>query len=185
MKETKRVSGVEEIKAVTHPLRLKMLGSLREHGPANATELARRFGTDTGSTSYHLRKLAEFGFVTEADDPSGHPRARRWQAVHRTTSWNNIDFAETAEGREVSGLMRRRQVEHLMQAVERFEPRLTSLPPEWIEACRMSDSLVRLTAASLTELCEQFESTLEALAARDAGNSEARPVAVFIAGFVR
>ncbi|HCU52172.1 MAG TPA: ArsR family transcriptional regulator, partial [Micromonosporaceae bacterium] len=71
MKETKLVSGVQELKAVAHPLRVRLLAALREHGPATATELAKRFQTDTGSTSYHLRKLAQSGFVAETDDPGG------------------------------------------------------------------------------------------------------------------
>lgn len=185
VEETKRISGVEEFKAVTHPLRVRILGALREHGPANATELAKRFGTDTGSTSYHLRKLAEFGFVSEVDDPGGHPRARRWQALHKTTSWRNTDFATTPEGREISQLMRRRQVEALERTIDNFEAQLTSQPPEWIDACGMHDLIVRLTPASLAELFARFDADLEALAARDASDPDARPVATYVAGFLR
>lgn len=186
MEETKKVTGVEEFKAVTHPLRVRLLGHLREHGPATATELARQFETDTGSTSYHLRKLAQFGFVSELTEAGGHPRTRRWQAVHKTTSWSETDFAGSPEGREVVGVMRRRQVEALLRDVERFESQLPGLPPEWAEAAGINgDQLFKLTAASLKQLQERFEAELEAAAARDADNPDARVVAVYAAGFPR
>jgi DNA-binding transcriptional ArsR family regulator len=186
MEETRRITEVEEFKAVAHPLRVRMLAALRSDGPATATELARRFATDTGATSYHLRRLARFGFVTEVADPGGHPRSRRWQAVHMTTSWTNTDFAATPEGREVAGFMRHRQLEVLMRDVERFEAQLTELPAEWIDACGMHGDLpVRLTAESVCELFEKFDAELRALAARDADHPAARTVAIYAAGYPR
>ena len=183
--DTKLVSGVDELKAVAHPLRVKLLAALRQHGPANATELAKRFATDTGSTSYHLRKLAEFGFVAEADEPGGHPRARRWRAVHRTTSWRNTDFAASAEGREVTAFMRRRQLETLAEDIERFEAQLPELPPDWAEAFGLSDYMVRLTPAAMTELQQRFQAMLDELADRAADDPEARDVGVFAGWFPR
>ena len=47
------------LRALAHPLRLRLVGALRLHGPATATMLARRLDTNSGQTSYHLRQLAE------------------------------------------------------------------------------------------------------------------------------
>jgi predicted ArsR family transcriptional regulator len=44
---------------------MRILGSLREFGPATASALADRLGESSGATSYHLRQLASFGFVEE------------------------------------------------------------------------------------------------------------------------
>ena len=187
MEETKHVTGIEEFKAVSHPLRVRMLAQLRSHGPATATELAKHFETDTGSTSYHLRKLAQFGFVKEAGEQTGgHPKTRRWQAVHKSTSWNNADFADTAQGREVSGLMRRRQLEVFAQDLDNFEESLGELPADWAQACGIyGDMLFKLTPASIMGLMERFEAELEAAAARDASDPDARTVAFYAAGFLR
>lgn len=179
------ISDVVEMKAVSHPLRVRLLGHLREHGPANATELARQFGTDTGSTSYHLRKLAQFGFVTEVADPGSHPRVRRWQAAHKVTSWSNEEFAQTPEGREVSAVMRRRQLEALLRDVERFEAALPAMDPEWIRVSGMSDQLFQLTPGAVAELVDFFQHKVEALAERDAGDPDAKTVAVYVAGYPR
>lgn len=185
VEEKKQIKAVEELKAVAHPLRVQMLGSLREHGPATATELAKRFATDTGSTSYHLRKLAGFGFVEEIEDPGGHPRSRRWQAAHRYTSWSNTEMAATAEGREVSGFMRLRQVEVLGRDVERFNEMVTELPAEWVDACGIGDMIATLTWQSVNELWERFYADVQRLSEQDAGNAEARPVSVIVSGLPR
>ena len=76
------------LRALSHPVRLRMLALLRTEGPATATTLAARLGLNTGATSYHLRQLAEHGFVV--DDPErGDGRDRWWQAAHRATVTNS------------------------------------------------------------------------------------------------
>ena len=56
-----------QLRVLAHPLRSRLLGALRHGGPATATALAARLGTNSGATSYHLRQLAEAGLVE--DDP--------------------------------------------------------------------------------------------------------------------
>ncbi|GIF99128.1 hypothetical protein Cci01nite_42220 [Catellatospora citrea] len=180
----RRVGEVEEFKALAHPLRARLLGALREHGPATATELARRFATDTGSTSYHLRKLAQAGFIAEAGDP-GHPRARRWQAVHRVNEWSAVDMAATAEGREASAIMRRQQVDILIRDIEAYEAALGSLPAAWVDASGIGDLLVRLTPESVNTLWARFYAHVDELAAQDAADPAARPVSIIVAGLPR
>src|SRR6185437_4889835 len=48
--------------------------------------LAARIGQSSGVTSYHLRVLAEHGFITE-DTGRGTGRDRWWRAVHRSPSF--------------------------------------------------------------------------------------------------
>ncbi|MEU7826117.1 helix-turn-helix domain-containing protein [Catellatospora sp. NPDC049133] len=180
----RRVGEIEEFKALAHPLRARLLGALREHGPATATELAHRFDTDTGSTSYHLRKLEQYGFIAEAGDP-GHPRARRWQAVHHVNDWSAVDMAATAEGREASAVMRRQQVDILIRDVVAYEAALSTLSDEWVEASGVGDLLPRLTPASLNTLWERFYAHVDELAAQDAGDPAARPVSIVVSGLPR
>ena len=52
-------------KAMSHPLRREMLRHLDEHGPATSTTLAEALGENTGTTSYHLRVLADAGVIEE------------------------------------------------------------------------------------------------------------------------
>src|SRR6185437_3372483 len=48
--------------------------------------LAARIGQSSGVTSYHLRVLAEHGFITQATG-RGTGRDRWWRPVHRSTSF--------------------------------------------------------------------------------------------------
>ncbi|TCO14318.1 helix-turn-helix protein [Kribbella steppae] len=182
--DDKLVRQGEELKGLTHPLRVRMLGALREHGPATATELARRFETDTGATSYHLRKLAQYGFVEEVAS-GGHPRSRRWRAMHKTTSWNNSEMAASSAGRSAAGWMRRQQAEILVSNVESFEQDQTTLPADWVDASGIGDLLVKLTPASVDELWERFYAHVDELKARDAGNPDASKVSIVVSAFPR
>mgnify|MGYP004496476241 CR=1 FL=1 len=182
----RQVTDPADLKAVAHPLRVRLLATLRTHGPATATELAQRLGTESGSTSYHLRILARHGFV--ADAPAGpgerrHPRERRWAAVHRTTGFSNTGLAATGAGREAAAMMRRRQVEVLIADVERFEAGQDRLDPAWAEAAGIGDLRVRLTLGALTELWDRFYGHLEELRVRDAADPAAADVSIVVAGF--
>src|SRR3712207_9241064 len=66
------------VRVLAHPLRSRLLSRLRLHGPATATELAASLGTNTGATSYHLRKLESVGLVTDTGEGEG--RRRVWRA---------------------------------------------------------------------------------------------------------
>jgi DNA-binding transcriptional ArsR family regulator len=180
-----RVSDPADLKAVAHPLRVRMLALLREHGPATATELARLLATESGSTSYHLRILARHGFVADTTGARRHPRERRWEAVHLTTGWSNTELAATEAGREAAAMMRRRQVEVLIGDVERFEAELDRLDPSWVEAAGIGDLPVRLTRESVAELWDRFYAHLDELRARDADEPTAAVVSIVVAGFPR
>lgn len=67
-------------RTLANPLRRRILGYLQQHREANSTSLARALGESTGTTSYHLRKLAEQGFVEEVPDKSDG-RERWWRAL--------------------------------------------------------------------------------------------------------
>jgi DNA-binding transcriptional ArsR family regulator len=186
--QDRHITDPADLKAVAHPLRVRMLALLRRHGPATATELAQQLDTETGSTSYHLRILAKHGFVTEAaTGPQGrrHPRERRWEAVHRTTGWSNTQLAATDAGREAAAMMRRRQVEVLIDDVERFETEQDELEPAWVEAAGIGDLQVRLTRAGLGELWDRFYAHLDELRAHDSDDPAAAVVSIVVAGFPR
>jgi len=74
------------LRGLVHPIRLRLLTMLQEEGPATASQLGRRIGHSSGVTSYHLRILADHGFVEE-DTERGNGRDRYWRARYRQTSF--------------------------------------------------------------------------------------------------
>jgi DNA-binding transcriptional ArsR family regulator len=67
-------------KALSHPLRQQMLRRIAEHGPATSTTLAEALGESTGTTSYHLRVLADAGVIEEVQGQTDG-RERWWRTV--------------------------------------------------------------------------------------------------------
>ncbi len=140
----KVVEDLDTLKAVSHPLRLSLLGRLRSEGPATASELARALGESSGSTSYHLRQLERYGFVGDAaEQPSG--RERRWQALHDSTSFPSA-LADLAGGREHVDVVRRRQEDHLRAGLEAWTEQHRGLGHSDYDLRLDPDDLVQLQA---------------------------------------
>jgi DNA-binding transcriptional ArsR family regulator len=141
------------LRALSHPTRLRMLMLLRLEGPATATTLAQRLTLNTGATSYHLRQLAEHGFIEE-DAERGDARDRWWKAAHESTLASLSDRSED-EQEEVEAYLQTvalMYTELLMQAsAERVH-----LPVEWQRACTSSDWHLTLTPARAAELTERL-----------------------------
>jgi len=175
------VRDIASLKAVAHPLRVRLLGALRINGPATASQLAREFGESSGSTSYHLRQLARYGFIEE-DPEQPNARERRWRARHRYTSWRDSDFIEDPEGREAAKFMRERQRELAAATARRFEAAAEAgaWSREWIDAAGMNDFVVRLTPADLTTLIDRIKELVEEYAARSADAPDAEQVYLFL-----
>lgn len=65
--------------ALGHPLRVALLGLLRERGTLTSTQAARALGESSGLCSFHLRQLARYGHIEEAGPARG--RVRPWRLV--------------------------------------------------------------------------------------------------------
>ncbi len=152
----RHVDDLETLKAVAHPLRVVLLGALRAHGPATASELARRTGESSGSTSYHLRQLERYGFVRDDDEqPSG--RERRWRAVHDVTT-----IRDTLPGAEpLLEVLRERQVLALREGLAT----LGDLDPR-PDGLGMSDLRLELDDADLGALRDELVAVVERYAER-------------------
>lgn len=66
-------------KALASPVRRDILSYLGKHGEANSTSVAKALGESTGTTSYHLRKLADLELIEELED-RGDGRERWWKS---------------------------------------------------------------------------------------------------------
>jgi DNA-binding transcriptional ArsR family regulator len=169
------------VKVLAHPLRSRLLSALRAGGPATATFLASRLETNTGATSYHLRKLASVGLVEETGE--GRGRERWWRAATEMHGFTQRDVAYDADGRAAADWLRRY---YLRSFVERFDHWLDiheTWPMEWQEVADASDYLLRLSPTRLAEL----EAEASALFARyrdpDPDDPDARQVEVHIHAF--
>jgi DNA-binding MarR family transcriptional regulator len=144
------------LRGIAHPLRMRLLGLLRDEGPSTATKLAERTGQSSGATSYHLRQLAAYGFVAEVPD-QGTGRERWWQATHRSLSLEAHDAREAPE--EAEAYMRSVAALYA-DVVDRWLGNMPAMPPEWDQAATLSDWRLKLTAEEAARLLEQMETLI-------------------------
>lgn len=138
-----RVTDVRALRALAHPLRSRLLGLLRLHGPSTASQLGRLVGESSGSTSYHLRQLAAYGFVEEVEG-EGTARERWWRARHRMTSWEAADVLAQEGGAEVEDELRRQQLTGHARVLNAWQSQERELDPAWSAAASLNDYALRL-----------------------------------------
>ncbi|SDT11220.1 winged helix-turn-helix domain-containing protein [Actinoplanes derwentensis] len=165
------------LRGVAHPLRLRLLGSLRHEGPQTATQLAARLGESSASTSYHLRTLAAHGFVTDAPE-LGRGRERFWRAVHRSTWFETPD--QDAPERELGEAYLRTVARMYADNVEQSINELADWPQEWVQASNMSDTTIRLSASETRQLSDDLMALLARYRkqATERGDDESERVAM-------
>jgi predicted ArsR family transcriptional regulator len=141
------------LRGIAHPLRVRILGLLREYGPSTATRLAERLGQSTGATSYHLRQLATYGFVVE-EAGRGAGRERWWRAVHRRTVLDDRNLSLQAPA-EIDAYLRS-VADAYAERVARWLGERPSLAPEWSQSATLSDWSLWLTPAEAKDLHDQL-----------------------------
>ena len=138
----------QTLKGVAHPIRLRLLGLLREDGPSTATKLAERIGQSSGVTSYHLRQLAQVGLVVDVTDQGGG-RERWWKAAHRSTT---LDADQIRESPVEGEAYMRAIASAYAERMDRWLGEMPLVPADWDEGATLSDFNLRLTAAQASEL---------------------------------
>jgi DNA-binding transcriptional ArsR family regulator len=147
------------LKVLAHPLRSRLLTALRTNGPATATALAGALDTNTGATSYHLRKLASVGLVAETE--GGRGRERWWRAATEMHGWTERDVAGDPGAQAATDWLRRH---YLHSFVERYQGWLDvqgSWPLDWQDAAGSSDFGLRLSPARLAAFNADVQALFE------------------------
>ncbi|HET7357680.1 MAG TPA: helix-turn-helix domain-containing protein [Nocardioidaceae bacterium] len=144
----RRVTAAADLKALAHPLRMAILGALVTEGPMTASELGRLLEESPSNCSWHLRKLADHGFVREAS--GGHGRNRPWKAVSEGLVWGegDEDSAASAAADALTDLMMEREVQRLRAARASRDQE----PAEWRDATGLSQAAMWLTADEAKQL---------------------------------
>jgi DNA-binding transcriptional ArsR family regulator len=151
------LTSAEALRALGHPVRLRILARLQLHGDSTATECAAEVGESASACSYHLRTLARHGFVEEV--PTSDGRERRWRATVV-----GVDFPagaeENAEFQAASALARAALLELNDQAVREYFANERSFSAAWREAATFLQSTIVATPSELEQLAQQIQALL-------------------------
>ncbi|WP_282701936.1 helix-turn-helix domain-containing protein [Streptomyces sp. CC219B] len=151
-KENRRIADLGTLKALAHPLRMKLYRLLFLADTATASQLAEQVDEAVSLVSYHLRKLAEHGLIEEAEPRSGDARERWWQPASDGVSVHSADFRDAPEKAAVHTAASRLFQEQRSEMYRTYLDERAHWGAEWNEAVVDSESLLRLTAGELAEL---------------------------------
>ncbi|MGI5484766.1 ArsR/SmtB family transcription factor [Streptomyces lavendofoliae] len=162
-RKTERITDLSRLKAFTNPLRMRLYRLLYATGTATASQLAEQVGEAPSLVSYHLRKLAEHGFVTETSGQSTDGRERWWRvATEEGWGFRDSDFADTPEGTAAVGAVTRALVDTRVAQYRAYLDQTAAWGTAWTDAAFSSEWMLELSPDELAELGEE----LDALARR-------------------
>ena len=118
---------------LTNPVRRRILDHIARHEEANSTSVARAIGESTGTTSYHLRKLAEQRLIEEIPERSGG-RERWWRVLpmdHRPAAIADQTPDERAALRSMRARQLSADIELALTADAEFDG-----PDGWVQGSR-------------------------------------------------
>ncbi len=165
------------ITVLAHPLRSRLVSTLRIGGPATATALARALDTNSGATSYHLRRLAEVGLVIDTGEGDG--KSRVWAAAGEATQIVPSDVEGDADAETALGWLERDWLRHLTDKLGRWLDLRHLWPVAWRDAASLNDAMVLVTPEQLTAMQSEIDGIVARYARVGAGNPEAKRVAAY------
>lgn len=167
----------ETLRSLAHPLRGRLVQQLRVGGPATATDLARTLGTNSGATSYHLRRLEAAGLV--ADTGEGTGRRRVWRAVEASRDWYPSAVAGDDDSESALGWLARDYAAHFGEQYDKWLGVAGGWPVAWQDACTPRDAMVLVTTEQLDAMTAEIAQVVERYRRVGQGNPRARRVAVY------
>ncbi|MEU4095614.1 helix-turn-helix domain-containing protein [Streptomyces sp. NPDC026673] len=188
--DPRRITDLDALKVFTHPLRIELYRALFAARTATASQLADQVDEAVSLVSYHLRKLAAHGFITEAPGQSSDGRERWWKvSSERGFTFRSSDFADRPEGAAVMGEVTRQLLAARYARYSAYLDQQLAWGKEWTDASFSSEYLPRLTADETQRFGEELDELVKrwtdrARAAEEAGDTEGREhVAVHLYGF--
>ena len=141
----RRLERPDQLRALAHPRRMEIMDLLMAYGPLTASQCAARLDDSAASCSYHLRQLARFGFVEEAEGGQGRNRPWRWVPIGNRIQTTGTP-AEMSAAQALGAVITARNVDRIRRYVER------EVNDPWRDSASSWDWAVRITEAELVEL---------------------------------
>ncbi|WP_327297690.1 MULTISPECIES: winged helix-turn-helix domain-containing protein [unclassified Streptomyces] len=181
-----RTIDARSLRALAHPLRVRIMESLRRDGPATSTTLAEEFGESTGTVSWHLRQLAENRFIEE-DVERGTKRERWWRAVEDHQVLHTAQLSkEDPSARVTADAYVQELIQLYFQRASAYAAQ--EWPAEWESAGTIANwDDLRLTPARLRELNDELMAVVDKYypAEGEASAPGSLPISIQIQSFAR
>lgn len=154
--ESRRLTDPLELRALAHPVRIKLLGAVGLRGTLTATEAVEFVGGSPASCAYHLRTLAKYGFL---EDAGGDDRRERpWRLTRAGFSWT--EHAEAPEQRAVSRALGDVVYGEWLENIRRYRATSDLYPADIQEISGGSEIVLYATPAEVADVQRQIEAVL-------------------------
>jgi DNA-binding transcriptional ArsR family regulator len=140
------------MRALAHPARLAILDRLSSGGPATATECAEVTGLSPSACSYHLRALARWGLVAQAE---GHDRRERRWAVTGPFVIGDHDGPRRADVAAAEHALTGEVLHRASTRVLAWMDASDDEAPEWREATLVANRSLLMTPSELVGLLDE------------------------------
>ena len=151
-----RVVDLAGLKALAHPLRVKIVDTLSTYGSFTASGLGERLGESSGAMSYHLRQLEKHSFVREVEG-KGTGRERWWERVPGGIKIDTPKDDTSPSERAASRMVLREWMTNRSVLLNDFLDNGDDvLDSDWLEASTISMSNLHLTREQTAELSERL-----------------------------
>ncbi|GAA1960882.1 winged helix-turn-helix domain-containing protein [Microbacterium aquimaris] len=175
-----RVLDAGALRALAHPLRVRIYDILSQYGPQTASTLAQQLGESSGSTSYHLRALAKHQLIRECAD-RGTARERWWERPVGGVSFTNPAGAKTPSERSATQLVMSEFFRHRQDRLLEFVMHTNDgLEDAWSDGAMVSTAMARMTPEQLKELSLRIMALIDEAVDRyrDQDGDGVRPVSI-------
>lgn len=150
------VTDPARIRALAHPLRLRLLQVLDDEGEATATRCAQVTGESVASCAFHLGMLGKYGFAERAP---ARGREKPWRAASRGRE-TRFDAGD-AGGLRASGELAALVLDEQVTRLRAWLGAAMADDPSWVLASTISTSSFWATQAELLELREKIADLTE------------------------
>jgi len=172
------VTDAKAMRALAHPVRIALLDALTVHGQLTATEAAEIVGESPANASFHLRQLAKYGYIEEAEAGAGRRRPWKRKALGMRFSEVHADPETAAAARELSRVMTDRSLARVARGLEENRAH----PDEWRKVLGYDQMALYLTPDELEQLAEAMHALMHRFGERrirtDATPAEAERVEI-------
>jgi DNA-binding transcriptional ArsR family regulator len=156
-REPEQITDLARLRAFMNPLRMQLYRLLYAAGSATASQLADQVDETPSLVSYHLRKLAEHGFVTEASGQGADGRERWWQvASEEGWGFRESDFPDTPEGAAAVSAVTRSMFDTRIDQYRTYLDQRSAWGKAWTDAASSSEWVLDLTPAELADMNSEF-----------------------------
>ena len=147
-KGRRRISDPKELRALAHPLRMRLLKLISQEGKLTATQCAAELGESVANCSYHLNMLAKYDYIEQAE--GGQGREKPWQLVYEGHSWSNVNL--DPEAALAAGAASNTALDYAIDTIrERFQMEALE-SDEWRDALGFTESHEFLTPAEVATM---------------------------------